>query len=81
MLVSCAADGPGDDKDRKAGNAVQAAHVAAAEIHCGSGVSTYNCPVCRKAQILDLDRLQVKHSHVVFPKIPYTHTHTHTHAH
>lgn len=22
-------------------------------------VSTYDCPVCRKAQILDLDRLQV----------------------
>ena len=24
-----------------------------------SAVSTYDCPVCRKAQILDLDRLQV----------------------
>lgn len=64
----CAGDGPSDGpgnspsdgKDSKTGNTVQAAHVAAAEIHCGSGVSTYNCPVCRKAQILDLDRLQVK---------------------
>ena len=25
-----------------------------------SAVATYDCPVCRKAQILDLDRLQVK---------------------
>lgn len=61
-LVCCAASGHDDSKASKAGNAVQAAHVAAAEIHCGSGVSTYNCPVCRKAQILNLDRLQVSHS-------------------
>ena len=74
MLVCCAADSPGDDKDSKAGKAVQAAHAAAAEIHCGSGVSTYNCPVCRKAQILDLDRLQVTLSHHVFPNTVHTHT-------
>ncbi|KAL0039408.1 hypothetical protein WJX79_007128 [Trebouxia sp. C0005] len=54
------AHGHGDDdsKGSKPGSS-QPAHVVAAEMHCGHGVSTYNCPICRKAQILDLDRLQV----------------------
>lgn len=61
--VHCPGDGLGNSKEGKEGRAVQAAHVAAAEVHCGGkGVATYDCPVCRKAQILDLDRLQVGRS-------------------
>lgn len=37
---------------------LQAADILAAE-SSERVVSTYDCPVCRKAQILDLDRLQV----------------------
>lgn len=59
----CLGDGHGTSKEGKEGRAVAAAHVAAAEVHCGGrGVATYDCPVCRKAQILDLDRLQVPNS-------------------
>lgn len=36
-----------------------AAEVVAGDVSA-SAVSTYDCPVCRRAQILDLDRLQVR---------------------
>ncbi|KAL0044617.1 hypothetical protein WJX82_002935 [Trebouxia sp. C0006] len=49
----------GDDSKDSKPDSSQPVHVVAAEMHCGFGVSTYNCPICRKAQILDLDRLQV----------------------
>lgn len=61
--MHCSGDDPNTSKKGTEGSAVQAAHVAAAEVHCGGkGVATYDCPVCRKAQILDLDRLQVGRS-------------------
>ena len=34
-----------------------------AEDSATSTASTYDCPVCRKAQLLDLDRLQVMSHH------------------
>ncbi|KAL0032835.1 hypothetical protein WJX77_001986 [Trebouxia sp. C0004] len=49
----------GDDSKDSKPDSSQPVHVVAAEMHCASGLSTYNCPICRKAQILDLDRLQV----------------------
>ena len=58
-IFCCTGHDSSNSKGSQQDSAAAAAHVAAAEIHCGSGVSTYNCPVCRKAQILDLDRLQV----------------------
>ena len=46
--------------DGKDGSKLQyAADMAAAEPG-GSAVKTYDCPVCRRAQILDLDRLQAR---------------------
>ena len=38
---------------------VSGANKAVARAHVSSGVETYDCPVCRKAQVLDVDRLQV----------------------
>lgn len=43
------------DKDGK----LQYAAEMVASDSGASAVSTYDCPVCRRAQILDLDRLQV----------------------
>lgn len=45
----------------KDGKLQYAAEVVASETG-DSGVATYDCPVCRRAQILDLDRLQVRNS-------------------
>ena len=48
--------------DDKAGQKQQVATVPAAEPFEDSAtptVATYDCPVCRKAHVLDLDRLQV----------------------
>ena len=48
--------------DDKAGQKQQIATVPAAEPFEDSAtptVATYDCPVCRKAHVLDLDRLQV----------------------
>ena len=55
-----AGHGGGGSKDSSKPDSSQPVHVVAAEMHSGSAVSTYNCPICRKAQILDLDRLQVE---------------------
>ncbi len=48
----------------KAGQKGHSTAVAAAEPFEDSAtptVATYDCPVCRKAHVLDLDRLQVQH--------------------
>ena len=48
--------------DDKAGQKQQVATVPVAEPFEDSAtptVATYDCPVCRKAHVLDLDRLQV----------------------
>ena len=52
----------GMEGDDKAGQKQQTATVPAAEPFEDSAtptVATYDCPVCRKAHVLDLDRLQV----------------------
>ena len=41
------------------GNCKAAVAAGAFEDSAASTVATYNCPVCRKAHVLDLDRLQV----------------------
>ena len=48
-----------DKADQKGRNAVAAAEPF--EDSATPTVATYDCPVCRKAHVLDLDRLQVQH--------------------
>lgn len=58
---------PGDAN--KAGGKLQLLPAAAAEPFEDSNtptVATYDCPVCRKAHVLDLDRLQVGHFHFLW---------------
>jgi hypothetical protein len=52
LLGTLAAEGGKDAK-------LQYAAEMVAGDSSASAVSTYDCPVCRRAQILDLDRLQV----------------------
>ena len=52
--------GEGGKAAGKAGGYLAAADIVAEE-SATSTVSTYDCPVCRKPHILDLDRLQVCH--------------------
>ena len=54
-------EGEGGKAGGKAGGYLAAADIVSEE-SATSTVSTYDCPVCRKPHILDLDRLQVWHS-------------------
>ncbi len=54
----------------KDGKLQYAAEVVASETG-DSGVATYDCPVCRRAQILDLDRLQVRDSKILMLNIKF----------
>ena len=59
-----ASGGDYDMESEEANRKGQSAAVAAAEPFEDSAtptVATYDCPVCRKAHVLDLDRLQVPH--------------------
>ncbi len=57
-----------DDKGGAEGSKAQYATRLVAQAAGDSAVATYDCPVCRRAQILDLDRLQARH-----PPIPPLH--------
>ena len=60
-------DTPSGDHDMEGDKAAQKGRSAAApaaepfEDSATPTVATYDCPVCRKAHVLDLDRLQVQH--------------------
>lgn len=58
-------------KERSGDTKEQYATTVVASTSDDSAVATYDCPVCRRAQILDIDRLQVHSRTYSLDQVPF----------